>query len=257
MKAIRLFVTTAVLVLFSLCTSGRPAPQQPLAFGPGEKLTFRLKWTIIPAGEAVLQVLPDTTIEGATVRHFALKARTNAFVDVFYRVRDRIDAYTDHGMTRSVFFKKKQREGSTRRNVHVTFDWRGKKARYFNFNRPVRTTTLLPGTFDPLSAFFWVRLARMRAALQIARPVTDGKKTILGRVRVIRREKIRVAGKTYDTFLLQPELTHVGGVFEKSPHARIAVWVTADRRKLPVRVKSKVVVGSFVAELIKAEGLRP
>lgn len=257
MKTTYFSVITAALMLSCLGTPGWPASQPPFPFGVGEKLTFRLKWTIIPAGSAVLQVLPDTTIEGAPARHFALKARTNAFVDVFYRVRDRIDAYTDMGMTRSVFFQKKQREGHTRRDVRITFDWQRRKAYYFNFKRPGRSTTLLPGTFDPLSAFFWVRLARLRTALQLARPVTDGKKTILGKVRVIRREKIRVAGKTYDTFLLQPELTHVGGVFEKSPHARIAVWVTADKRKLPVRIKSRVIVGSFIAELVKAEGLQP
>jgi hypothetical protein len=30
------------------------------------------------------------------------------------------------------------------------------------------------------------------------------------------------------------------------------VWVTADERRIPVKIKSKVVIGSFVAELISA-----
>jgi hypothetical protein len=32
------------------------------------------------------------------------------------------------------------------------------------------------------------------------------------------------------------------------------VWVTADEARIPVKVKSEVIVGSFVAELIKVEG---
>lgn len=78
-----------------------------------------------------------------------------------------------------------------------------------------------------------------------------------GRVRVQKREKVRVSGKVYDAFLLVPELTHAGGVFEKSPGARIRIWVTADHRHLPLMIKSKVIVGSFRAELVEAESMIP
>jgi hypothetical protein len=44
-------------------------------------------------------------------------------------------------------------------------------------------------------------------------------------------------------------------VFEKSKDARIQLWVTADRRHIPVKIKSRVVVGTFVGELVTAEGL--
>jgi hypothetical protein len=49
-------------------------------------------------------------------------------------------------------------------------------------------------------------------------------------------------------------LEHIGGVFEKSKNARIRLWVTADERRILVKVKSKVVVGSFTGELISAAG---
>ncbi|NNK85754.1 MAG: DUF3108 domain-containing protein, partial [Desulfobacterales bacterium] len=38
-------------------------------------------------------------------------------------------------------------------------------------------------------------------------------------------------------------------------NATIKIWVTADKRKIPVKIKSKVVVGSFVGELIATEGI--
>jgi hypothetical protein len=56
------------------------------------------------------------------------------------------------------------------------------------------------------------------------------------------------------TPLLEPDLEHIGGVFEKSKNAKLMVWVTADEARIPVKVKSEVIVGSFVAELIKVEG---
>jgi hypothetical protein len=41
-------------------------------------------------------------------------------------------------------------------------------------------------------------------------------------------------------------------VFEKSKDAEIELWVSADKRRVPLRIKSKVIVGSFVGELISA-----
>jgi hypothetical protein len=65
-----------------------------------------------------------------------------------------------------------------------------------------------------------------------------------------------VKSGTYDTYLIEPEIKHIGGVFEKSKNAKIKLWVTADKRKIPVKIKSKVVVGSFVGELVSATGLK-
>jgi hypothetical protein len=52
---------------------------------------------------------------------------------------------------------------------------------------------------------------------------------------------------------VEPQLKHIGGVFKKSKDARLQIWVTTDKRHLPVRIKSKVIVGSFVAELVSFE----
>lgn len=60
---------------------------------------------------------------------------------------------------------------------------------------------------------------------------------------------------TYDTYLIEPEIKQLDGVFEKSKNAKIQVWVTADNRRMPVKIKSEVVVGSFVGELVSATGL--
>jgi hypothetical protein len=70
---------------------------------------------------------------------------------------------------------------------------------------------------------------------------------------VVGREIIQLSnGTRYDTYRLEPELDLVGGVFEKSRDAKIQLWVTADDRRLPVRIQSKVSVGNFVGELVAA-----
>jgi len=138
-----------IVSLLSVPMGPAAAAQADLPFRPGEKLTFVLKWEFVPAGEAVLEVRPIQMINGAEAFHFVMTAKSNSFVDVFYKVRDRIDAYTNLNVTHSVFYKKKQREGSHKRDVIVKFDWKEKKAHYSNFGKENKTISLLPGSFDP------------------------------------------------------------------------------------------------------------
>lgn len=242
-----------VLTIGSL-NSSSSAIEKNLPFGPGEKLTFKLKWMFITAGEAVLEVLPFETIDHVKSYHFVLTVKSNSFVDHIYKVRDRIDAYVNTEMTHSILYKKNQHEGKRIRDVVVKFDWERNKATYSNFKQKRKPIDILPGSFDPLSAFYYVRLIDFRENSIIERPVTDGKKCVIGKATVIRRETIQVAGGTYDTYLIEPDLKHVGGVFKKSKGAKIQLWVTADKRRIPVKIKSKVVVGSFVGELVSAIG---
>ena len=165
-------------------------------------------------------------------------------------------AYTDTKVSRSLFYKKKQHEGKNKKDVVVNFSWEQNKAQYSNFNNKRPPIDILSGSFDPLSAFYYTRLVEFKKNSIIERPVTDGKKCIIGKAFVIKKERIKLASGTYDTYLIEPELKHVGGVFEKSKNAKIQLWITADKRRIPVKIKSKVVVGSFVGELVSATGIK-
>ncbi|MFH2011827.1 MAG: DUF3108 domain-containing protein [Pseudomonadota bacterium] len=223
-----------------------------MPFEPGERLKYSLRWNIVPAGEAVLEVLPMKSINGIQVYHFRMTAESNSFVDIFYKVRDLIDSYADNKMTHSVRYLKKQHEGNTKRNVSVELDWNNNTA-YYKDEKKSETTKLLPGAFDPLGILYYSRILLSMGNESVQRPVTDGSKCIQGRASIIKRERIEVASGSYDTLLLEPEMEHIGGVFEKSKGAKIKVWVTADHRFIPVKIASKVVVGSFVAELVAIE----
>jgi len=251
------FVSTAVAFIMTFALAKDiEAVEKPLPFSPGEKLTFQVKWSFIPAGEAVLEVLPIETINGVKSYHFVLIAKTYPFIDLFYKVRNRIDAYTDIELTHSILYKK-QKRGKNKRDVVVNFNWERQEAQYSNFGKKKKPISLLPGSFDPWSVFYAFRLHDLREGTRIKAPVTDGKKCVIGEARVVKREKIQLPSGTYDTYLVEPDLRHIGGVFEKSKDAKLKIWVTADTRRIPVKIESKVIVGSFVGELIAVEKIAP
>ncbi len=248
-----------LIAALGLCLgfTGVPALSQDLPFQPGEELVYRIKWSFIPGATAVLKVLKTEILDGKPAQHFTLKVKSNKFVDSIYKVRSQIDGWTDLFVTHSLLYKKRQNEGRHRRNVVVTFDWGANRVRYYDFLKgKSRSAKLMPGAFDPLSAAFYFRTLTLQKESVIIYPVCDGKKCVSGRGQVVDREKIRIDGETYDTWVVVPELKHVGGVFRKTKDAKVRLWVTADHRRLPVKLTSKVIVGSFVAELVRHSGLK-
>lgn len=248
-----MFIMAAAVSAGNEKAASDPPPAGNLPFYPGEKLTYQLSWGFIPAGEAVLEVLPVETYNGIEAFHFVLTTRTNAVVDVFYKVRDRIDSYTDLGLNRTIYYKKSQQEGNNRKEIVVEFDWEKGQAQFANFGEKKDPIEIMPGSLDPLSVFYFARQADLKVNSDISRPVTDGEVNLLGQGRIVTRENVKVGNATYDTFLLEPDLKDIGGVFEKDRKARIRIWLTADERRQLVRLKSKVVVGSFVAELVSGK----
>lgn len=225
-------------------------------FVPGERLTYALRWGVVPAGTVVLEVLSPENVSGVEAHHFAVTATSNRFVDAFYPVRDRIDAFADVNMTRSLLYKKKQVEGRHKRDEVVTFDWAALTVTYENFGKKRKSVCVTRGTFDPLSVFYAFRGQRLQDGASLHAAVTDGKKCVIGTAQIVERQTVKVPCGAFDTFLVEPDLKDVGGVFKKSDDARLRVWVTADHRKVPVKVSSRVVVGDFVAELVSMEGCR-
>ncbi|MGB5984773.1 MAG: DUF3108 domain-containing protein [Desulfobacterales bacterium] len=243
-----------VLILMPACSS--VGSTENLPFIPGEKLTFQLRWENIPAGHAVFEVRPVKEHNGEQVHHFVLTASTNSTIDVFYKVRDRFESYTDLEMRNSLMFKKKQREGSYKKDALAEFDWTNSQVNYtLRGEQKAPLVGIPPGAFDPLSAFYFIRMMELKTGSSMERPITDGSKKFMGRIKVVGREMLTLESGTYDTFVVEPETTHIGGVFQKSKDPKLRFWITADERRIPVRIKSKVVVGHFIVDLVAVEGI--
>lgn len=250
----KFFFILSMFLLLMVQNISASSDDREFPFKPGEKLKFELKWGVITAGEATLEVLPFETINGVKAWHFLLTTKTTPFIDLFYKVRDRIDAYADYNMTHSLLFKKKQQEGKSYRDIVVEFDWEKKEAQYSNFGEKRDPIPLLDGSFDPLSAFYYTRMVEMKKHSMVARPVTDGKFCSIGKVFVKKKETIVTDLSSFETFVLEPELNNVGGVFEKQKNAKIEIWLSTDKRRIPVRIASTVIIGYFTGELISVEG---
>jgi len=235
----------AMTLFFSI--PGASAAEGAVPFQPGEKMSFSFGWNLIPGGTGTMEVFPFTNVDGVEAYHFVMTAKSNSFIDLFYKARDRYESYADIGMTHSLLYRERKK-GSDKRDITVTFDWDRQKAQYTNFGKSKKPIPVLPGSFDPLSVYYAFRLIDLEVGKIIEIPVTDGKKSVMGRARVVSRETIIADGREFDTYRIQPYLEHFGGVFKKSKKAKLDIWLTADEKKIPVRMRVKVIIGSVTFE---------
>jgi hypothetical protein len=242
---------TAFITIFGFTRSAE-AVEKVFPFHPGERWNFEVRWNFIPAGEAVLEVLPIEIINGIRSYHFVMTARTNSFIDIFHMVRDRVDSYTDVEMTHSILSMRKS-QGDRKKDVVVNFNWEAREAQYSNFGEKREPIPILQGSFDPLSVYYAFTLHDLKVGDEIKIPVTNGRRCVIGRAKVMKRETVTIESGTYDTFLVEPDLRPVGGVFERSKDAKFKVWVTTDARRIPVRLESELIIGSFIGELVSVE----
>ena len=242
-------------ILPSLFVMGMSIPTD-YPFSPGERLIYKVRWGIFPAGTVTFEVKPVTRVNQVLCYHFVMTAETNAFVDKFFKVRDRYESFIDLSMRNSLLFKKKQYEGKLRTDIIVTFDWEKQTSMYSNFGKNHQTRFILPETCDPLSFFYKLRLQELRVNQQYNISVADGEESFLGTVRVTKKRKIRTRLGKYSAYLVEPDMDSYGWIFRQTPDTKLKVWFSSDANKLPVKFSTKVTFGGFSCELVAINNQR-
>lgn len=250
---VRFVMRACSIILFTLISLARyditDAAQKTLPFEPGEKFVYKAKWHLIPAGEATMEILPFQTINNEKAYHFVMQLRTNAKIDLFYRIRDREDSFVDVNMTHSLRYQKREISKHPR-NIVVTYDWGNKTVTRTNFGETSEPITIVPGTFDPVALFFVIRTKKLKEGEVLEIPITDGKTFFVAKASVTGREKITVGKKTYDTYVVIPDVERLEEALKRKEKAKLKIWFTADDKKVPVKIENEVGIGRFTFELI-------
>jgi hypothetical protein len=169
---------TAIAFFINLnCYTLALGETQDLPFRVGEKITLQVRWSFILAGEATMELLPSAYINGEDSYHFLLTACTSKFADIFYKVRDRIEAYADLNMTHSLLYVESN-QGKSPKDTSINFHWEKQEAQYSRIGEREKRPpiSIMPGTFDPLSVFYAFRVNELKETDEITIPATDGGK---------------------------------------------------------------------------------
>jgi hypothetical protein len=221
------------------------------AFGTGERLVFDVNFGFVTAGEAVLSVTRIDTIAGR--RCFRVEFTVNSLPSFswIFRVEDHYLTFVDEQTIAPWKFEQHIREGNFRKDFVAEFDQRRKVAKAEGKEHPTPQYV-----HDILSAFYYVRtidFSGKQAGDMITMSNFYSDTTYDLAVKVLGRQELEIGAGTFHTIVVEP-MVREGGLFKSE--GRIVIWLTDDERKMPVRVNTKVIIGSIDTELRSYSGLR-
>ncbi|MBG0789466.1 MAG: DUF3108 domain-containing protein [Desulfovibrionaceae bacterium] len=244
MKKILLLTALAVFLPLAAHADGLP-------FGPGERMEYKIYWTVFHAADAVLEVMPHTEMRGEPARYFKATATSAKWIEKLYPVRDTLEAWTDMGMGYSLRYSKDQNEGSYHKKVDLIFDKKSNLSHRYSRGKYSKSLIQPVDVFDPMSILFHFRGQNLFEGMHFKANVSDGKKSVVGEALVGKVETVKTDLGKFRCHRVVMDVKHLSGVFNKSRDASLHVWFTADDRRIPVKVKSKVAVGHFTMELVR------
>jgi hypothetical protein len=226
-----------------------PAPPGPLPFAPGERLTLRITYAHLLGGRAHLAVEASP---GRSSWRFVATAKSEGFFAWLFRFRvdDRTVAEWDPESVCSLGIEKRLREGKAVRDQRVVIDPATGRAEIEDAKVAQKAFDLQPCVLDVLSAFFVTRVRGVKEGEPLRLPVFDNGKSYVLEVRFLGRERLDLPpplGKKVPTVVVEPLLAEGTGLFVKE--GRLKIWLTDDERRLPVRLRAKVAIGSVTADL--------
>jgi hypothetical protein len=217
------------------------------AFAVPERLVFDLTWTGVKAGTATLEISSDN---GRT--KIVSTARSADWVSAFYKVDNRVESVLKNDSESLIglpeTYRIKLREGKHRRDRELTFDHQNQKVTFFDvLGKDKKTYKIGGNTLDPLSSFYSVRTLPLEVGKSVYVEIFDSKKTWQVEVQVLRKERVRTPLGRFETVVIKP-LMQSEGIFNRK--GDLYIWLTDDLKRIPVKMQSKVAIGSVTATLV-------
>lgn len=222
------------------------------AFKAGEKLTYRMHYGFVDAGEAVLEIKnTDKKVKGRSLLHVVGTGRTLGSFNWVFKVRDRYESYIDSEGVFPWMFIRRVNEGGFKINQDYIFKQNEKKVK----TQDKKEYKVPAGIQDMLSSFYYARtldFSKAKINQEYAMDMFIDNEVFPFKIKYLGVETIKTRKGRFECIKLRP-LMMKGRVWESEES--MTIWVTNDNNKVPVLLKTDIAVGSVKATLTKWEGL--
>jgi hypothetical protein len=226
--------------------------ERQVPFKVGETLTYDVSWSsYLTAGTVVTSVKEKRPSFNSTAYYVIAEGRPTTLVSklysLYYKMDTLIDSYTLLPQRGSVYSE----EGKRHRFRTTTFD---RKANKVLFEHQSTTTvkdnfTTSPVAQDALSAIYVLRAVPFKAGDRMTMPVSDDGINYKGQFEIGPAERVRTGMGDVSAWRIKLTL------FDDKNHAvgrNMALWISDDARRLPVKLQAELTVGSFNLTLREA-----
>jgi hypothetical protein len=229
-------------------------------FTVGEQFTYEISWMTITAGTAVMGVTAGTDGNKPLVK-LVTTAQSRPTITKFFPVDNRVESMLNLATMLPVHLTFKRREGKRKEDIEYIFHQQEGTVTEVK-DGSTETLRMPPDTQDAISCLYYVRSAVLpKPGSSLRMNVHHDKQNHKLDVLVEQIETIRGAWGKVETIRVLVVMPFQGIFLNQG---NIRVWFTNDARRIPLRMKAKVVIGSIVADLVaglpassSAHGVRP
>jgi len=216
-----------------------------------ERLVYDVSWRGISAGRAVQEV---TTADPDHLR-IVNSINSSGVVSVFFSIDDRNESVISKGRVtpagRPTYFREDNKEGKTQRLKEARFDHQGLKVHVKDLcSDSEKVDAISPTTYDTLSSVYFIRSSELTPGQAMFFDVYDLKHLWKTEVRVVKREEVRTPAGTFKTIMVTSQLRSADGTPARVGNS--TVWLTDDKRHIPVKISTTSKVGDITLTLASA-----
>jgi hypothetical protein len=224
-------------------------------FEDGEKEVYQASWNgMISVATAEIKTVP-AVVDGKRVYQVRVDAKTSKALDLIWRMRDTIRSTFDAKALTPSRFTFNQRENSRVIDTDARFDpaskqWSvnrqqpGKKPRVYSFDAS--------NTLDPITAVYLARSIDFKVGDKLYFKVFGGRYQYLLELFVEKKEPVSLkSGKRIEAYRLVPRLRNLSKNGYADRFNEAAIWISADERRVPVKLSSKLAFGTVHLELVE------
>ena len=232
--------------------------QEVSSFQAGEWLRFKLSYSgWVKAGNATLEI-SEGTYQDRPVYKVIGKGWTTGAIKWFFNVKDHYESHFDKVTGQPYKFVRNIDEGGYTKNRIVNFDYLRNKALINDLKENTKSTIDIdPNIKDLVSAYYYLRDRYDTESIQegdvLELNIFFDSEVFLFKLKYLGRDTINTKFGKIKCIKFRPYVM-AGRVFKEEES--LTLWVTADKNKVPMRIKADLRVGSLRADLDALKGLK-
>ena len=212
-----------------------PPNAAKVPFAVGERLEYEVRFGSLKVGNGSMEVRDVVDVRGRPSWHTVF-AYSGAVA--FYKVNDRHESWFDVETLSSRRFHQDIDEGSYERKRR--FEIFPERGMFKENDKPEEPTVQQP--LDDASFLYFVRTLPLDVGKEYVFPRYFKAAGNPVKIRVLRKETVKVPAGTFNTVVLQPTFQSKGMFSE---NGRAEVYITDDASRMMVQLKSKLSIGSL------------
>jgi hypothetical protein len=239
------------------------------AFSIGERLEYQIEWDppwyffFLPrmdAGTVFLSIPEEIDHNGrkAVVIEFKAKSSGTLATLTGFKIDDEFKSIADATTFCGISSSKKEREGKRKRDIDVVYMPETRQLHIYDVDVAVDPPVVKKDAYkdgipecvkDVFSALYWLREQELNVGMRYKATLGYNDRVKEVESLIEKKEWVETSFGRHEAFRLNT-VALMGGLFKDG--GQFKIWISADRRKLPLQFEAKVSLGKVVGKLNRA-----